>query len=194
MKPGVDLYAGGECRHNGALARSCLAHDGDQEAAHSSLDLKAVVEQLGPTARLVAAALVGDRKTGDDIAVGAFAALHRAQIGRDLDTIQARVLREVYHRARSFDRTRRARRDVSRLLSKSTSMDQSETSKEVIWVALLGLQFRLRAAIVLREIAQLSFERIGVITDRDPRVVKVDITTARSALVSELARRRQSAH
>ena len=80
---------------------------------------------------------------------------------------------------------------MSRLLKRTTKPDHPGASREAIWVALLSLHFRLRAAIVLREVAQLSFEAIGLVMDCDPQAAKTAVTKARFALASELVRQRE---
>ena len=190
MKPGVDLSTGVECRCSDDVASSPFWHEGAHERTGSAVSSRTLVEQLGPTTRAVAAALVGNQSAGNNIAVNAFAALHRAQFGGDLDTFQPHLLRNVVDKARRYDRTRRAGVYMSRLLVRTTKPDHPGASREAIWVALLSLHFRLRAAIVLREVAQLSFEAIGLVMDCDPQAAKTAVTKARFALASELVRQR----
>jgi RNA polymerase sigma factor (sigma-70 family) len=164
------------------------------EYAHSP-PFDVVYETLFPTVYRVSYRVTGDREVAEDLCHDAFIKLmERADLLADIEQSKYWLIRVVKNLSLNHEKRRNREKaaysKVSRLSVSTTDSSEKQMIREEtradVQGALNTLPYNLRAPLVFREYADLSYKEIGSILGISESNVKVRIFRARERMAKAL--------
>ena len=155
-----------------------------------------VYEKLFPIIYRVSLRVTGDREVAEDLCHEAFIKLmERASLLADIEQCKYWLIRVVKNLSLNYEKRRTRERAAYSKYSRlsSTTVDSSEKqmiaeeTRADVQKALDALPYNLRAPLVFREYADLSYKEIGSILGISESNVKVRIFRARERLEKTLS-------